>query len=107
MAVDERSRYTDERLDDKFGSVDEQLRALREMPALVAALSVQLQSLAVTVNENTIGVNARLDRMRADQIEDSAILREDNRQTNRVLLGFLSALLVAMIGCILAVIIVL
>lgn len=104
---EDRTRYPDDRLDDKFDGIREDLRAVKEVPAQVSALSAQVQSLSTKVADNHIATNARFDRMREDQSADTAVLREDNRQVSRVLTGFLSALLVTMVGCIITVIVVL
>lgn len=104
---DDRLEYTDKRLDREFDRMREDLHAVKDLPVQVSQLATQVGALAGTVAANHSATNERLDRMRQDQADDTAVLREDNRQVSRVLLGFLSALLVAMVGCIIAVIIVL
>ncbi len=92
----DRVKYTDDLLDEKFVSIDRRLGDLRALPASFERISVAVDALAREVAS-----------LRTDVHEDVSILREDTRQTSRVLLGFLSALLVAMIGAILAVIVLL
>lgn len=107
MATNDRTRFSDDRLDDRFKAIDSDLDSMRGLPAQVSALAAQVGALASTVGANQLMINERLDRMRADEAEHVAVLREDTRQVNRVVIGFLSSLLVAMVGCIIAVIIVL
>ena len=93
---DERSKYTDPLLDEKFTSIDRRLGDLRDLPRSFAALAAAVE-----------GLTREVAQLRNDAHEDMSILRDDTRQTSRVLLGFLSALLVAMVGAIVSVMILL
>ena len=92
----ERVKYSDDLLDEKFVSIDRRLGDLRGMPANFERMSVALESLAREVGQ-----------LRNDAHEDINILRDDTRQVSRVLLGFLTALLVAMMAAIIGVVIIL
>lgn len=84
---DDRTRYPDERLDDRFGDIRQDLEDLRHLPRAVSELA-----------EAQRQTNARLDRMRADQIEDTTVLRGAIDRIGAVQAGFFSALLVAVIA---------
>jgi hypothetical protein len=93
MAVDEdRTRYPDERLDDKFDVIARELEALRGLPQ-------QVGRIAEAQNQT----NGRLDRMRADAIEDTTVLRNAIDRVGAVQAGFFSALLVAIIAAVIVI----
>lgn len=92
----ERGKYTDDLLDEKFVAIDRRLGDLRSLPQAFSALAQSLD-----------GLTREVGQLRADAHEDMGILREDTRQVSRVLLGFLTALLIAMIAAIVGVVIVL
>jgi hypothetical protein len=87
VVADERTRFPDDRLEDKFKVIERDLEALRGLPAAVSMLA-----------EAQAQTNGRLDRMRADQIEDTTVLRAAIDRVGAVQAGFFSALLVAIIA---------
>lgn len=94
--MDDRVKYTDDLLDERFVSIERRLGDVRGLPASFERLSTGVEALAREVQQ-----------LRTDFHEDMSVQREDTRQVSRVLLGFLTALLVAMLGAILAVVVVL
>lgn len=59
----ERSRYTDDRLDDRFNDIDRRLKAVDALPALLAGVSAQLAALQVKVTDNHVAQEKRMDTL--------------------------------------------
>ncbi len=63
MDSDRRTKYTDERLDDRFTDIDRRLRAVDSLPALIAGLSAQLAALQTQVGSVAANTEKRLDQI--------------------------------------------
>ena len=77
------ARYTDDLLDEKFAGVHRELEPVKSLPAALGALTSRIDAQSAAINE----------------------VREDTRTVMRVLLGFFSALLLALIAAIVGVVI--
>lgn len=117
MSDEDRSRWTDERLDDNVGIIHDELRALRELPNAMATLAVRIDQVGKDVDNcyvNVRDVAQRLSRYiedehkrRETEAEKEELLKEQRRQERKsdrrwlVATGLSSAgLVVAAIGLI-------
>lgn len=94
-------RWPDDRLDDRFQSIERRFEQAEQKLTELNGMA----SVIATMNETVRQLAARMDHFREDTRDDFAAVHGDLKTVSRATIGLLTALLVAMVGAIIVLVV--
>jgi hypothetical protein len=107
MVADERTRWTDDRLDDFKEDIDRRLRMVDALPQLMAGLSAQVSALQTKVVDNHASTEKRIERNHVASEKRLDALDNDIGGVSKALWSLLAGLLIVVVGAVVAIVLVL